>query len=446
MAVPDSAHLAADPTRRASPDSAPGRRSDPPPRNDLRSHVRSYWHRWWWVVGSGVLLVIALRLLAPWIVTAVLNRKLAALPDYTGQVTSVSLSLYRGAYQLHGVRFASRPGIAPALDVTCRELEIAMLWPRLLHGALVGSVVIIQPDVALTVHPADDSGAPTAPPTAPATASRAAAPAQAGHASGPSGPGEPAAHRSWQQVVGSFFPIDIVQIELARGRMVYSDPGKGLDLALGDLSLAVTNITNRASSSPAHTRIASFTAQGSTIGGGALRFGGDLDPFASAPQFGVQLALEHIDLTALDGLFIRYEKINIKQGRASIYVELHCTNGRLTGYLKPLFTDLSIFRFADVKTHGISAVKEAVVGTLAETFKNHPHDRFAGEVPLMGEVTQPSTSIWKTIVSVVRNAFIKALQPGFDPHAQPPGELPPAQAAQPAVPALHAAQTAPAPH
>jgi len=437
MADPRSSSLAADPPWRAASAPTPSPRPGPAARHDAGSHRHALGHPWWWVLGTVVGLVIAARLLAPWIITAVLNRKLAALPDYTGHVASVSLSLYRGAYQLHAVRFESRPGIAPALDVGCREIEIAMLWPRLLHGALVGSVVIIQPDVALTVRP-DAASGPSAPPTAsrPPTTPQPGAPP----------PGVPPEHRSWQQVVGSFFPIDIEEIQLARGTMIYRDPSKGIDLGLGDVSLAVTNITNRASSSPTHTRIAAFTAQGTTIGGGALRFGGDIDPFASVPQFGVQLALEHIDLTALDGLFIRYEKINIKKGRASIYVELQCNHGRLTGYLKPLFTDLTVFRLADVKTHGISAVREAMVGTVAETFKNHPRDRFAGEVPLMGEIAKPSTSIWKTIRSVFRNAFIKALQPGFDPTPEPPGALPPAQAQQPAQPALHAAQTAPAPH
>jgi len=443
MAVPESSQLAAEPAWRASARPALGPHPALAPLPDGGSRAPTRHHPWWWVLGTVVVLLIALRLIAPWLVTAVLNRKLAALPDYTGHVARVSLSLYRGAYQLHDVRFDSRPGIAPALDITCRELEIAMLWPRLLHGALAGSVVIIEPNVTVTVRPTAASGLAVAPPTTqpPQPPQPQAQPAPARTPAG-----APVPKRSWQQIVGSFFPIDIAQIQLARGRMVYRDPGKAIDLGLGDVSLAVTNITNRAASSPSHTRIASFTAQGTTIGGGALRFGGDLDPFASVPQFAVQLALVHIDLTALDGLFIRYEKINIKKGSASIYVELHCSHGRLTGYLKPLLTDVSIFRLADVKKHGISAVKEAVVGTIAETFKNHPHDRFAGEVPLMGDITRPSTSIWKTIVSVVRNAFIKALQPGFDPQHEPPGELPPAQAAQPAQPALHAAQIAPAPH
>ena len=432
MAVPESSQLAA----RAAWTPAPGRdarshASQPARHSDgyrhgLRQHV------WWWVVGVVAAMLIVLRLLAPLLITTILNRKLAALPDYEGHVASVSLSLYRGAYQLHDVRFESRAGISPALTVACSELEIAMLWRRLVHGALVGSVVIVQPDVALSVVPAAPAAAPSAPgrPLPPAAASRAPAAMR---------------QRSWQSLVESFFPIDMEEIQVARGSLVYRDPGKGVDVTLGDLSLAVANITNRASSSASGNRIAAFTAHGTTIGGGELRFGGDIDPFASVPQFSVQLALVHVDLTALDGLFVRYERIDVKKGSASIYIELHCDQGRLTGYLKPLFSDLSMFRIADVGKHGISAAKEAVLGSLAEVFKNHPRDRFAGEMPLMGELSQPSTSVWKTIVSIVRNAFIKALQPGFDPHQLRPGDLPPAQAAQPAQPALHQAETTPAP-
>jgi hypothetical protein len=372
--------------------------------------------RWPWYLLLGVLAVLlAARIVAPYVVLAGLNRQLAVMPGYSGHVESVSLHLYRGAYQLNHLTLHTNAGIAPGVSVSCRRIDIGVQWGPLLHGKLVASLSVLEPIVVIQNQPA--------------VATLAVAPSSA----------RPAP--TWQQQVQSLFPIAIDVLQVSHGKLRYRDEQHHLDLALGSITLGLTNLTNNARASSQGNRVASFKAEGSVIGGGELRFGGDIDPYATLPTFTLELALEHFDLTAINPLLINYEKIHINQGKANIFLELQSRQGKISGYLKPLFSDLSVFRSEDIERKGISALKEAVVGAVAEVFKNHPKDRFAGKIPLEGDITDPRSSVLSTIGSIFRNAFIQALQPGFDhPHQHAPGEVPPAQAAEKADRALTKAQ------
>jgi hypothetical protein len=62
----------------------------------------------------------------------------------------------------------------------------------------------------------------------------------------------------------------------------------------------------------------------------------------------------------------------------------------------------------------VQVVWEAVVAVLAQTFKNHPNDHFGTQIPFSGTFANPQVDVWTTIVNVLRNTFIKAIQPGLD--------------------------------
>jgi len=48
--------------------------------------------------------LVGLRLALPWILEDYVNRQLAALEGYWGQVEDVDVALWRGAYQIQGVQ------------------------------------------------------------------------------------------------------------------------------------------------------------------------------------------------------------------------------------------------------------------------------------------------------------------------------------------------------
>jgi hypothetical protein len=46
--------------------------------------------------------------------------------------------------------------------------------------------------------------------------------------------------------------------------------------------------------------------------------------------------------------------------------------------------------------------------------RNRPRDEVATVVPITGEISDPDTSTWGTLVGLVQNAFFEAILPGFE--------------------------------
>jgi hypothetical protein len=58
--------------------------------------------------------------------------------------------------------------------------------------------------------------------------------------------------------------------------------------------------------------------------------------------------------------------------------------------------------------------KELVIGGATHLFKNSSTQQVASDIDLTGKLSSPQTSTWQAIAQVLRNAFIKAIIPGFD--------------------------------
>ena len=102
-------------------------------------------------------------------------------------------------------------------------------------------------------------------------------------------------------------------------------------------------------------------------------------------------------------------------GHLSVFSEATVKNGQIQGYVKPLFKDLKVYekgKDAD-KTFG-QKVKEKAIDVAGKVLKNHPRKEVATVVPIAGPVENPQAGTWPTIVGLVRNAFFKAILPGFE--------------------------------
>jgi len=54
----------------------------------------------WIVLGSFILLLIAIRIALPYILLRVVNKQLSGIKGYYGHVNDIDVALYRGAYTL----------------------------------------------------------------------------------------------------------------------------------------------------------------------------------------------------------------------------------------------------------------------------------------------------------------------------------------------------------
>ena len=96
-------------------------------------------------------------------------------------------------------------------------------------------------------------------------------------------------------------------------------------------------------------------------------------------------------------------------------------DGNITGYVKPLFRDVQVGgdQPGEPKTFG-QKVRESLIGVLAKILKNHPRGEVATVVTISGRLDQPQTRTWEAIGGLLRNAFLRAILPGFEVNQETP--------------------------
>jgi hypothetical protein len=99
----------------------------------------------------------------------------------------------------------------------------------------------------------------------------------------------------------------------------------------------------------------------------------------------------------------------------SVYSELHVRNGRVQGYVKPIFVDVDVYSARqDAGDSPLQQAYEGVVGGLATVLRNQLRGQVATQTDLSGPIENPHANVLEIAVQLVRNAFFKAILPGLD--------------------------------
>ena len=65
------------------------------------------------ILGSILILLIAIRIALPYILLKLVNRELQNIPGYTGHVDDINVALYRGAYKIKMIKLEKTGGKVP---------------------------------------------------------------------------------------------------------------------------------------------------------------------------------------------------------------------------------------------------------------------------------------------------------------------------------------------
>jgi len=180
-------------------------------------------------------------------------------------------------------------------------------------------------------------------------------------------------------------------------------------LFLSDADIELKNLSNHAGGQ------ATLTIRGRFMGGGASQVIAAFEPEAKQLNLAVDLRIEDAEVTALNNLFMDYGNIQVSQGKFSLYSELHVKDGRIQGYVKPLFKDLKVAHHP--RQPLLHRLYEDVMGAAAHILKNRRRNEVATVADLSGPVGSAQTSALQVIAGLVQNAFFKAILPGFERQA-----------------------------
>jgi hypothetical protein len=179
---------------------------------------------------------------------------------------------------------------------------------------------------------------------------------------------------------------------------------------LSEASLVLENVSN-------HRREGTATAQlrGQFMGNGATTVTATFRPEVRGPDFDIDARIENTDMRTMNDLLRAHGRFDVVSGVFSVYSEVGVKNGRVAGYVKPLFRDLDVYDQAQDRDKPFGArLRERAVELLGKVLKNKPREEVATVVSLEGPVQNPDASTLQAVLNLVRNAFFDAILPGFE--------------------------------
>jgi Domain of Unknown Function (DUF748) len=207
-------------------------------------------------------------------------------------------------------------------------------------------------------------------------------------------------------------PVRIDRLELVDSRLGLS--GRANDrrfrVFVDDADFAVTNLSSGFREGPAEAKLTGrFMGSGAASGTAVFRDN------RKGPDFEIQVAIEQASLPSINDLLRAYGKLDVVEGNFSVYSEVKVRNGRIEGYVKPLFKDVKVYDpEQDKEKPVLKKIYEKIAGGLSHVLENRPRDQVATVADLSGTIEEPNTSTWEIVVRLVSNAFVKAILPGFD--------------------------------
>jgi hypothetical protein len=376
--------------------------SDDPPapsaggRGGRAAHALRAWAsgrrgRWRAILLWSLVGLVLCRVAAPYALTAIINRQLAAGGAIQGRIQGLTLGLLSGHYAVHGLELTVASELDPGARIPLLELErldCLVYWSSALRGALEGEIAIH----ALTLHVTPR--APAAPPQ------------------------RAWSMDDWRRTVTGLARFRIARATVADCRLVYSDELRRIHAEVTGIAGTVDDLIVPAGSE----RPATFAFRAVTPGHGALKVDGTALA-AEQPRAQLKADLQGVRLPELNPLVDTFQGLAFAAGEFSGYLELSLVGEHIGGYFKPLFHHLEVRSYKQ-ETGSASAKLfwSAVVPVAEYVLKNVPADQHAAWVPISGEVESPDTSVWSILVSALGNAFVAAIAPGYDlgsPAAQP---------------------------
>lgn len=321
--------------------------------------------------------LIAVRAALPYVVKDYVNRTLHGLEAYDGSVADIDLSVWRGAYRIDGIRIDKRGKQAATPFFSSDRVDLSIEWRSLARGSLVSEVVFIRPNINLIQG-------------------KSAKESQTGE-------GE-----DWQARLDELFPFRFNTIEVRDGVVTFRAPGIRTQDALRaeHVNGTLSNLTNVADANK--ETFADFRMNATVLGNAPASVDGSLDPWASQPTFDVNVAVKKVSLPKVNPWLRQYIKADAESGEFELFLEIAAADGKFKGYAKPILRDVNITSSEEHEKNPLRKLWEGIVEFAANIFENQQEDQVAARVPFSGTIEDPKASIWATIVSVVRNAFVGA--------------------------------------
>ncbi|WP_299799856.1 DUF748 domain-containing protein [uncultured Maribacter sp.] len=321
-----------------------------------------------------IILLIVIRLSLPYFVKNYVNKVLADIPGYYGQVEDIDLSIIRGAYTINGMYLNTVDGNTELPFLDFKKTDISVEWNALFHGKIVSEIEMTDPTILYVFEDQQDTTGV-------------------------------ADTEDWSKALTNLVPIDINQFTIKNGKFAFlqlqADPN--IDLHLSNVELSASNLRNVVEKT--RTLPSNIHATATSIGNGDVILDGDMNLVKEIPDMDASFSLENANAKALNDFTNYYAGIDFDEGSFDLFGELAIADGYMKGSFKPILKNAKLIG----KDDGfLQTLWEGFVGFFKFVLKNHKKDTLATKIPVEGDLNNVKTKVWPTVTRIFRNAWIQA--------------------------------------
>ncbi|MEI8670337.1 DUF748 domain-containing protein [Pseudoalteromonas sp. B131b] len=357
----------------------------------MRSFLNSLHRKWFNFLVVIVLLLITLRIAAPYAVQQYVNYQLKHTQGITGHIGDVDLFLYRGAYAIDDVEiYATNATTAPRPLLAVKTLDFSLAWSALLKGNLVTNIAFMRPEIV--IYDKNPNAAEQNQRVKDET--------------------------TWIGLANDLvlFSIDTLTIEQGKLSLVNATSQGEKPTFISNINARIENITNAQNLSK--TLVTTLNVEGALMGEAALRLNGKLDPFSKHANFDFNAEVQRFSVKNLDTVFKVYTPFDIEAGGIDGAMELVAKDNNLNGYVKAGVQNLRVFSWReDIEKDddGIfTAIFEGSVDLLGSILENDESKLVAARIPIEGQLDNTDVSTFQAVISVLKNAFFDAFKMKVD--------------------------------
>ncbi|HSE60367.1 MAG TPA: DUF748 domain-containing protein [Nitrospiraceae bacterium] len=233
-------------------------------------------------------------------------------------------------------------------------------------------------------------------------------------------PRDDAGRKQVAETVGEVRNNPILVVTVKRGKVLGSEFGfvnRSADpdyrLFVGDVNADLDNFSTRLKDLKDGDAVVKLT--GRLMGTGRTVAAGTFRPEKPNPDFDLDVQIVKTEMKALNNVFRAYTDMDLSKGHLSLFSEISIKNGRVNGYVKPIFKDVEAYDPAqDADKAWTKQVYEKVIEGVVELLKNEERQQVAAETDVSGPVPSPRADTWQIVGTLIQNAFFKAILPGLE--------------------------------
>ncbi|MGC3975065.1 MAG: DUF748 domain-containing protein [Nitrospira sp.] len=160
--------------------------------------------------------------------------------------------------------------------------------------------------------------------------------------------------------------------------------------------------------------VAKVTLHGLLMGSGRTDITGAFRPETKSPDFDLHIKVVKTPAKSLNPALRAHSGTDVVAGVFSVFSEMKVKNGKVDGYLKPLYKDVTAYDPEQDKDKGLfTKIFEKTIDVASSVLKNDRGD-VATKADVTGPVENPQASTWEVVATLFTNAFFDAVLPGLE--------------------------------